>query len=387
MRITNLLRFTSAAALVGGIITSGVALSGTAGADGHDFGGGHQSHAHALFVETDALSGNSVISYLRGSDGTISLAGQYPTGGNGGAGANSSAAPLGSEYGLVLVNHDSELIATNAGSNTVTVFAVDGTKLDAIQQISSGGLFPNSVASYGNLITVLNAGGAGSVQEFNLQNGKLVALVGENRSLGLANTTPPDYVHGAGQVGYTPNGQHLVVTTKHSTDSFEVFSVGANGNLGAVPVITAANNPVPYDFNFDTAGRLFGLEAGTSSASVYTVNTNGSLTSLGTIADGQAALCWISSANGYFYGSNAGSGTITSFDESASGVPQIVTSIAATAHAGTTDSVISPDNKFLFVESGGAGTIDSYAIGSNGSLTQVATVFNIPKASEGLAIS
>jgi hypothetical protein len=49
--------------------------------------------------------------------------------------------------------------------------------------------------------------------------------------------------------------------------------------------------------------------------------------------------------------------------------------------------VVSPDGKFFYVESGGAGTIDAYAIGASGSLTQIETIFNFPPASEGLAIS
>ena len=117
------------------------------------------------------------------------------------------------------------------------------------------------------------------------------------------------------------------------------------------------------------------------------MNANGSLTSLGTVSDNAKALCWVSSANGYFFGSNAGSGTITSFDENSSGTPQIVASVAASAHAGTTDSVVSPDGKFLYVESGGAGTVDVFAIGANAALTLVTTIFNIPVASEGIAIS
>ena len=208
MRSTNNLRLLSALALFGGLITSGVALTTEAGAQSS------ASNTHALFIETDSLAGNSILSYQRGSDGTISLAGSYSTGGAGGAGANSSAAPLGSQDGLVLADNNSKLIATNAGSDTVSVFDVSGTHLKLVQQVSSGGQFPNSIAVHNNLVTVLNAGGAGAVQEFTLDHDKLVTLANENRSLGLSNTTPPDYVHGAGQVGYTPNGQHLVVTTK-----------------------------------------------------------------------------------------------------------------------------------------------------------------------------
>jgi len=382
MHIKQQSRLLGTMALIGGFFTGGIALTSAAVAQSVP-----ASNAHALFIETDALSGNSILSYLRGSDGTISFAGSFSTDGNGAAGANSSAAPLGSQDGLVLADGDHQLIAVNAGSDTISVFHVNGSSLRLTQTVPSGGEFPNSVAVHGNLVTVLNAGGVGAIQEFSLVKGKLVALAGENRSLGLSNTNPPDYVHGAGQVGYTPNGAHLIVTTKDSTNSFVVFSVNAQGAIGATPTVTAADNPVPYDFNFDAAGHLFAIEAGNSSASVYNINSDGSLTSLGTVSDGAKALCWVSSANGYFYGSNAGSGNVTSFDESSTGVPQIVSALAATTHAGTTDSVVSPDGKFFYVESGGAGTIDVFAIGSGGALNPVTTVYNVPTASEGIAIS
>jgi 6-phosphogluconolactonase (cycloisomerase 2 family) len=342
---------------------------------------------HALFVETDSTTGNSVLSYERSADGTIAYVGTFATGGLGAVAANAVADPLASQSGLSLIANGSELVATNPGSNTVTVFSVHGTQLRAIQQISSGGLFPVSIASHGNLVATLNAGGAGSVGEFKLVNDKLVALSGGVRTLGLTNTTPPDFLHGAGQVGFTPNGQHLIVTTKASTSSYEVFSVTSNGSLGVSPVITPADNAVPFAFDFDASGNLVAVEASNSSVSTYSVNADGTLTSLGTVSDGAKALCWISTADGYFFGDNAGSSTISSFDESTAGAPQLVNATAGTAHAGTTDSVVSPDGKTLYVESGGAGTIDAYTIGAGGSLTQLETVFNIPVASEGIAVS
>ena len=76
MRSTNHLRLTSAFALLGGFIASSVALSTEAGAQPIP-----TSNARALFIETDSLAGNSILTYLRGSDGTISLAGSYATGG------------------------------------------------------------------------------------------------------------------------------------------------------------------------------------------------------------------------------------------------------------------------------------------------------------------
>ena len=357
------------------------ATSAVASADGF------HANAHALFVETDAPAGNSVLSYQRGPDGTVSYAGTFATGGLGQAAANAVADPLASQGGLALVGGGAELVATNPGSNTVSVFAVHGARLRLVEQVASGGSFPNSVASYGDLVAVLNAGGSGSVAEFNLRDGRLVPRAGDVRSLGLSNTTPPDFVHGAGQVGYTPDGHHLIVTTKHSSDAYEVFSVDAHGALGASPVVTPADNAVPFAFNFDANGNLVGVEASNSSLSTYSVNANGTLTSLGSVSDGAKALCWISSAKGYFFGDNAGSASISSFDENGSGAPQLVNATAASAHAGTTDSTVSPDGATLYVLSGGAGTLDVYSVASTGSLSQVETVFNVPVASEGIAAS
>lgn len=382
MQIKNSVRAAAAAAVAMGVGL--VAFGGIASADQnwHDNHGGQ-----ALFLETDATSGNQVLSYQRGVDGTISYAGSYATGGDGATAANATADPLASQGGLTLINDNTELVATNPGSNSVTVFAVDGTHLTFLQQIASQGSFPASVASHGDWVSVLNAGDAGSVAEFRLRGDFLDPGSVQERSLNLTNTNPPDFHHGAGEVAYTPNGQDLVIATKLSTNAYDVFSVGHHGILGASPVVTAADNALPFAFTFDSAGNVVAAEASNSSVSTYAVNANGTLTSLGTVKDGGTALCWISGANGFFYGSNSGSSTVSSFDENGAGAPQIVNPIAATAHAGTTDSVVSPDGKYFYVESGGAGTIDAFAIGTNGSLTQIETIYNLPKASEGIAVS
>ena len=384
MQIKNSVRAAAAVALAMGVglVTAG----GIAGADQYryDF-----QRGHALFLETDAASGNQVLSYQRGADGTISFAGSYATGGDGATAANATADPLASQGGLTLINNNTELVATNPGSDTVTVFAVDGTHLTFLQQVASQGLFPASVAAFGDWVSVLNAGGEGSVAEFRLEGGYLdpASVQVRSLSLGATNTNPPDFHHGAGEVGYTPNGQDLIVATKLSRNAYDVFSVGHHGELGSSPVVTTADNALPFSFTFDRAGNVVATEASNSSVSTYAVNSNGTLTSLGTVSDGAAALCWISGANGYFYGSNAGSGTVSSFDENGAGAPQVVSAVAATAHAGTTDSVVSPDGRYFYVESGGAGTIDAFAIGSNGALTQIETIYNLPTASEGIAVS
>jgi hypothetical protein len=379
MKALTSLRVASATALALGL---GLVTAGTATASPHHGFGS----THALFIETDGAN-NTVLSYQRASDGTVSFAGSFATGGDGATATGATADPLASQGGLALVDNGNELLAVNAGSDTVSVFAVEGTDLRLLQQVPSQGTFPDSIAASGRYVAVLNAGGAGSVAEYVLANGRLVALPGEVRALGLSNTTPPEFHHGVGEVAYTPNGQHLVITGKLSNNAYDVFSVAGNGALGATPVVTPSLNALPFSFTFDNAGNVVATEASNSSVATYRVNANGTLTNLGSVSDGATALCWISGANGYFFGSNAGSGTISSFDESAQGVPALVDASAASAHAGTIDSIVSPDGSYLYVESGGAGTLDAYAIGSGGALTPIETLFNIPVASEGIAVS
>ncbi len=341
---------------------------------------------HALFVETDAPGGNSVLSYTRGTDGTLSYVATYATGGVGAAAASSVADPLASQGGLALTDHGDELLAVNAGSDTVSVFSVFGPYLRLIQQVPTNGSFPVSISVHDNLVAILNAGGTGSVTQYQLQWGRLVG-VGQTRSLGLANTTPPNFLAGAGQVGYSPNGQFLIVTTKGSTSSYEVFSVATNGSLSSTAKVTTAANAVPFAFNFDAHGNLVAVEASNSSVSTYTINADGSLSLIGSVSESGKALCWIASAQGYFFGSNAGSGTVSSFSESTTGVPALLNLTAATTHPGTTDSAASPDGQFLYVESGGAGALDAFGVNANGTLTPLETLWNLPKPYEGIAVS
>ncbi|HXC19515.1 MAG TPA: hypothetical protein VNT80_06355 [Acidimicrobiales bacterium] len=381
MKTHRLTRTLGAGALI--LVTGFLATNSFAGAtSARD----QEPSGHAVFVESDALN-NTVLSYTRGTDGSISYVATYSTGGAGAAAITSKADPLASQGGLTLVDHGRELIATNPGSNTVSLFAVFGPYLRLIQQVPSGGFFPVSIASHDNLVAVLNAGGAGSVSEYQLQWGRLVALNGETRSLGLSNTTPPYFLAGAGQVGYSPNGQFLIATTKTSANTYEVFSVGNDGDLSTNATITAAANANPFSFTFDSQGRVVATEAGTSSVSTYSIGSGGALTLVGSVGDGQAALCWISTAQGYFFGSNAGSGNVSSFGETAGGVPTLLNATAAITHPGTTDSAASPDGAFLYVESGGSGALDAFAVNANGTLTQIETLWNLPQPYEGIAVS
>ena len=246
------------------------------------------------------------------------------------------------------------------------------------QVVASGGEFPVSIAVHGDLVYVLNAGDQGSVQGYWLWGDHLWRMRFSHRALGLGNTNPPDFLHSPGQVGFTPDGQRLIVTTKASTSAIDVFWVGRRGVLSSSPVSNFPASPVPFAFTFDPMGRLVVVEAAMSHLSTYSVNPDNSLTTIGSAADGQMAACWISAARGFYYISNAASGNLSSFMLNGSGVPVLVNAMAATVQAGVTDSVTTPDQRFLYVECGGPGTIDAFHVNHDGTLTLIQTITGLP---------
>ena len=321
-----------------------------------------------VFVQSDDTAANTVVAYERAADGTLTQKGVHATGGKGGILPGTVADHLASQGSLAYDRHHHLLYAVNAGSDTVTVFAVRGTHLRRVQEISSGGSFPVSVTFHGDRVYVANTLGGGSVQGFVRTGERLVKVPSWHRNLGLDKATSA-----VGQLSFTPDGSKLVVTTKASGQSIDVFPIGGvHGGPSARPVVTSTPGAVPFGFAFDSAGRLQVTEAGTNSVGTFTVGRDGRLTAKGTVPTGQTATCWAVTAGGHLYVSNAGSGTLSGYRVGAQGE---LTSLGNTAtHAGTVDAAASSDGRYLYVQTGAQGVVDEFRVGANGSLTAIGSV-------------
>ena len=345
-----------------------------------DPGGGH---GKVVFVQTNELAGNRILVYDRGQDGQLAPAGSYATGGNGGAAAPGSESDrLASQGSLAYAPVHQTLIAVNAGSDTVSAFRVQGDTLTLLNVVPSGGQFPNSIGVHDGIAYVLNAGGAGTVQGFRIGEDGLEPIPGSARSLGLANSNPPNFLTAPGQVGFTPDGRWLLVTTKASTSSIEVFRVQGD-LLSATPVVNPSATPVPFAFTFGPAGRLVDGEAGASSVTTYAIENDGTLTDPQSQSDGQAALCWIDRVHDLYFVSNTGSSTVSSFRVGPDGRPELLAAVAATTNPGTIDLV--SNGGFLYVETGLTGTVDEFRVGDDGTLTSIGSVTGLPPGIEGIA--
>jgi 6-phosphogluconolactonase (cycloisomerase 2 family) len=365
---------------------SGAAQGASAGrGHGHGHGQGHR-HGHGakvVFVQTDEPSGNQIAVYDRGSDGTLTRAGTYPTGGLGGvASPGTESDHLASQGSLALSRGHRLLIAVNAGSDTISVFRVHGDTLRLLQVLPSGGQFPASIAVHHRLVYVLNSGGTGIVSGFRLTQHGLTPLDGSARSLGLANGDPPDFLMAPGQVGFTPNGKQLLVTTKTSGSLIDVFQVGHDGLLSTSPVENPSATPVPFAFAF-AGSRLVSSEAATSTVTTYSIQHDGTLVEPRSASDGQTAACWILRARGFYFVSNTGSNTISSFRIDDSGQPSLVAAVAATTNPGAID--LAKSGSFLYAETGTNGTVDEFRVSDDGTLAPLGSVSDLPPGIEGIA--
>jgi 6-phosphogluconolactonase (cycloisomerase 2 family) len=216
-----------------------------------------------------------------------------------------------------------------------------------------------------------------------LRGHHLVPISRSSRSLGLAPVTgPTQFVNTPGQVSFSPDGRHLLVTTKANGSAIDVFAVRHDGRPSRHFVANASATPVPFGIAFDRKHRVVVAEAGTSSLSTYRLHKDGTLTPIASIANGQAALCWVVTADGFAFGANAGSGTVTSYVRDGSGGFSIVSQTAV--GAGAIDMATSADGRYLYVESGGTGSITALRIHRDGTLTPVGTVSGLDGL-EGIA--
>jgi 6-phosphogluconolactonase (cycloisomerase 2 family) len=161
------------------------------------------------------------------------------------------------------------------------------------------------------------------------------------------------------------------------------LSFREDAGLPAGPVVTTAANTVPFGFTFDAQGHLVVTETGPNAVTTFTINRDGTLTSIAQIATGGAATCWIAGTDTLFYTSNSGSDNLTGFRDTGHGT---LTALGNTStDPGLVDSVIA-SGKFLYVQTGANGIVDEYRINSDGSLSAIGSV-TVPDSVGGEGIS
>jgi len=107
----------------------------------------------AVYVQANDATENEVIAFTRADDGTLAPLGRCSTGGRG------TGVPHLASAGSVVLSDDGRwLLVVNAGSDDLSLFAVQPDGLRLADRAGSGGSKPTSVAISGALVYVLNNG-------------------------------------------------------------------------------------------------------------------------------------------------------------------------------------------------------------------------------------
>jgi 6-phosphogluconolactonase len=330
----------------------------------------------AVYALSNAAAGNAVLVYDRSSDGSLSYDGSYATGGLGLGGG------LGSQGAVSLSGDGRALLAVNAGSNSVSTFAVEADGLELRDVEASGGVRPTSVAERNGLVYVLNAGVPNSIAGFRLDaKGELTPIAGSVRPLAAAQTTPS-------QIAIAPSGDALVVTER-ATNSIMTWSLGVDGAPGASHVF-ASGGAGPFGFAFGHRDTFVVSDAaGASGASSYRLHGAEVETISPLVPSMRTAACWtVVTKNGRFaYVTNGGTGDITGLAIDQSGEISLLhpSGVSASVGGAAVDAALSRSSQFLYVRNGALAKVDAFRIAADGSLTSVGSVDGLPATAAGLA--
>jgi len=328
-----------------------------------------------VYTATNAATGNSLLAFHRDRHGTLVAAGSYTTGGTG------TGTALGSGHSVVASANGRLVLVVNAGSNSVSAFARLFGSLHRIgSAVGSDGATPTSVTIHDHLVYVMNAR-SGSIAGFRLSLRRgLVSIRGSTQPLSAAGVDTDS------QIQFDRNGRVLIVDQRGTANVLQTFVIGRHGAAEPPQTIPSAGGG-PFGFDVDERGHILlsNVSIGDSSgASSYDVSRQGVLTENGSpVASGESAACWLAAVGRYAYTTNAGSGSIGTFQVAGDGALSFTSTTPIAPDAKPLDEVGIPSGRLLYVLASGLNEILGYRVGRGGTLTQVTSVV-VPAGALGL---
>ena len=328
-----------------------------------------------VYVQTNDADHNEVVVFARRAGGELERRNSFLTGGKG------SGEPHLPSQSSVLVDGN-RLFVTNAGSDDVTVFSIDGDRLEVLDRIASGGSAPRSVAVHAGHVYVLNTGGEPNITGFELERDRLVI----KESTQPAGTDPA-------QVAFSRDGRTLLVSDR--ADSIHAFSVDSDGRAHQ-QVTYQSSGATPYGFDLTGDGVLVvteaaGAQAGKASASSYRLGGPAQLAPLsGPVGNTRSEVCWaaISKDGRTVFVTNFGDGTISTYAIDTDGSIELREAVAATTvdgKPGVRDEALSSDGEYLYALHADSGRVFGWRIGEDGKLDAVGSTNGLPLTAAGLA--
>jgi 6-phosphogluconolactonase (cycloisomerase 2 family) len=394
----------------------------------------------AVYTTTNDPSGNAVIVFRRGRDGTLTQGPTVPTGGTGIAAQPPFGFPIVDSSGSMALARDGRLLfVVNDGDNTITSLRTFDGGARRVDRVSSGGVLPVSLTVHGHLLYVVNEMSSTIAGFYFSDEGRLWSIPGSTQLLSPlfpSGSAPPNAGGVAAQIGFSPDGHQLVVTERgvpSTVGAIDTFKVNPNGSLTLEQADRSTSvDPNPFGFAFTNAGQLlvsnvgqvngtFDYPAGslpipqildpaqfTGSASSYSLSSAGTLTPISTeVLSGGRGACWlVLSKDGKFAfvtntlstapilgppnGIGTGAGGLTTYKVGSDGT---LTRLGQTdlGPGSPTDIAVSSDGRFLYVSDPNVppppatSHIDVFAIHGDGTLTPITEGATLQGLISGLA--
>jgi 6-phosphogluconolactonase len=337
----------------------------------------------AVYVQTNDAARNEVLAFERYADGALAAREAVATGGRG-----TGEPHLASQSSVALSADGRHLLVVNAGSDELSLLAVEDGTLEFGDRVASGGLTPTSVAIHGDLVYVLN-NGTPNVVGFRIEGGRLVELADSARRLSADDADPA-------QVAFSPDGRTVVVTER-GTDSISVYAVDDRG-YASDPVTFESAGQTPYGFGFTPDGAVivteaFGGTVGAAAASSYSLTAPEGLAPVsGSVGDTRSEVCWAAvTRDGRFaFVTNFGDGTISSYRIAGDGRLELREAVAGATRLGqpgVRDEAITRDGRHLYAIDADAQKVFGWTVGSDGDLVPIGAFDGVPATVAGLAAS
>lgn len=333
-----------------------------------------------VYVMSNRAKQNSVFTFERAADGTLSFVGETPSGG---MGTGVTLDPLQSQGALALRADGKLLLAVNPASGDLSAFRVTASGLKFASKKTTNGALPVSVTVHGNHVYVLNQLGSANISGFTVSDtGLLAPLSASTRELAGGPLAQP------AQVSFTPDGSQLIVTEK-GTHLLDTFLVQPDGRP-AGPAVQRSSGRTPFGFAFGPSGSVIVTEVENRLPMKATVSsyltTEGALEAVSAaVPNKQSAACWVATTGHTAWVVNTGTATISAYDIANDGSLTLLDPVAATTSDATSpiDLAASQDGKFLYVLKSATGEIAAFRIDGS-SLTPLFTLGGLPPSIQGI---